>query len=124
MIRSFRHRRVVAWLAFIAIALTAGAPVVSRLLPGAAMVPAAMAGCDMHHPGAHPAPAPDPHTPLDKCGYCSLFVHSPLLVAAVTPFLPIPAPPRFVAARRDLGRVPAHSPLAARPRGPPTFADA
>lgn len=124
MFRSRRHRRVVAWLAFFAIALTVGAPVVSRLLPGAAMAHAAMAGCDMHDADSHPAPMPDPHAPLDKCGYCSLFVHSPLLLAAVASFLPIAAPPRFVAARRDLGRVPVHSPLAAHPRGPPMFADA
>lgn len=124
LIRSLRHRRAIAWLAFAAIALTICVPVASRLLPGAAMVPAAMAGCDMHHQGSHPAPAPDPHAPLDKCGYCSLFVHSPLLLAAAASFLPIPAPPRFAAPRRDLGRLPAHSPLAARPRGPPMFADA
>lgn len=123
MIRSCRYRRVIAWLAFAAIALTVVAPVVSRLLPGAA-VAATMAGCDMHHAGSHPAPMPDPHAPLDQCGYCSLFVHSPLLLAAAAAFLPISAPPRFFAARRDLGRLPAHSPLAARPRGPPMFADA
>lgn len=114
-----RSRRRLAWLAILAIGLTAVMPTVSRvLLPSMPM--AAMAyGCG---PQAG-QPMPDhgaPHgSPLDACGYCSLFCHVPLHIV-VPPALVLAAPlmpPPSLTAMPTAPAVP--SILAARPRGPP-----
>lgn len=137
MVRSQAQRRVVAWMAFVALWLTIVAPVISRLLPTAHdampamsdMVMPDMAMSDMAfvehigHP-AHPS-MPDPLAPAtDKCGYCTLVGQSPVVIAALwvpvllprTPYLP-PALPDARAAR-------GHTWLAPTPRGPPGFVNA
>lgn len=127
MVRSQAQRRVVTWMAFVALWLTVVAPVISRLLPTAHDAMPAMSGmgCVEHmgHP-AHPA-APDPLAPAtDKCGYCTLVGQSPVVIAALwvpvllphTPYLP-PALPDARAAR-------GHTWLAPTPRGPPGFVNA
>ena len=100
--------------------LTVLMPTLSRVLPASPMD----AGCagqvighahamnDGDHGGA-------PMHGLDKCGYCSLFTHSPLTAGGVAiavygPLLP-PAQPRIDTVEKTLRtRL-----LSARPRGPP-----
>lgn len=111
-----RQPRWTAWLALAALALAVTAPVVSRLLMPPMTWSSAMADCGEHGAAAHD----NLHgSPLDACGYCSLFCHLPLAtgvaptlqLAAALPPLPPSGPAPFAQA--------AHPILAARPRGPP-----
>jgi hypothetical protein len=115
--RRFSSR--LAWLAILAIGLTSVMPTVSRvLLPS---TPAAAMAYDCGPLAGHVASDHGmPHgSPLDACGYCSLFCHIPLHVI-VPPALVLAAPRMPPPA---LAVVPAASAepsiLAARPRGPP-----
>jgi hypothetical protein len=130
-------QRWIAVAAHLALLLAMGAPTVSRwMLPdgrGANHRTVAAAGRGMAMPlsGGMPMPHgtatdpggatghPDGQDPGDACGYCFLFVHSPLVatVAATLATLPPLPAPAFPAARATLREQPAH--LAFRPRGPP-----
>ncbi|MHB1271351.1 MAG: DUF2946 family protein [Rhodanobacter sp.] len=70
----------------------------------------------------HPPTSPDPSSTLDKCGYCSLFCHSPMVAGDALP----PLPPLALPAQTLLvPTVPAGPPpqlLSAAPRGPPSLA--
>lgn len=100
------------WLAIVA-------PTISRALPtpmgdmGAWCTPQ---GLSAHHP----APAGEPLSDMDKCGYCSLFSHTPMAAGSVPalpagPVLPAQAP---LLARVEQAYV--RPALHVRPRGPPS----
>ncbi|EIL86832.1 DUF2946 domain-containing protein [Rhodanobacter sp. 115] len=120
------HHRIISWLGLLAITLTIVAPTVSRTLLGEAACSPAPVDTRSAHDGhgekhsSNVPVAPDmPSSPLDKCGYCGFFVHSPSLGGGVAivlwPILPkgrlLPAP--------HLHTPPPHPLLAARSRGPP-----
>jgi len=114
------HHRIIGWLGLLAITLTIVAPTVSRTLLGGAACPPAPVGIHSAHDGRGEKRSPDmPSSPLDKCGYCGFFVHSPSLGGGVAvvllPILPtgrlLPAP--------QLRNPPPCPLLAARSRGPP-----
>lgn len=149
MVRRARQSRFVAWLAVAAVWLTVVAPVISRTLPDLMPMPdmampsmampsmqtdstATGAVMAMDHDGGmthgmatmpvsgHGEPAGDPLADMDKCGYCSLFSHTPLAAGDVPPLLlrPLPPPVAPVAARAQRA---ANHPLAqVRSRGPPS----
>ncbi|WP_199098808.1 DUF2946 domain-containing protein [Dyella sp. ASV21] len=116
-------RRWVAWLALAAMWLLVVAPTLSRAMPPSWIAPDLGAWCtghglSTHHPGGPSAPG-DPGEHLDRCGYCVLLGHSPLLTsgvilitaaAALPPSAPLAQPSTHGHARLLLG---------ARPRGPP-----
>jgi len=109
----------IAWLALLAIWLAIVAPVVSQTV-AVADTPAMAMGmdCDGHHDHA-PPPAPHPSS-MEKCGYCGLLSHHPVLLAAPAPatlnLLPAGLPLPYSA---PLSAEP--SVLAAAPRGPPVI---
>lgn len=120
------HRRVVAWLAFVAIWLTIVAPVVSRVMPVQAAMPA-MAGmaCPEHMGHATDPGTPHPHPPsTEKCGYCTLIGHSPVLATAAWVPALLPQTAFLPAAFPDESHVRRHSLLAPTSRGPPGFLNA
>lgn len=107
-------------------ALLVGAPVVSRLLPS----PSAMADMGMHcdeHAGHGGQPStPDPHAPssMEKCGYCGLLGHSPVLGSALWLPPPRPLPSRDVMPSRAEPAATRRGCLVAAPRGPPVRVNA
>lgn len=114
-----RLHKPIAWLAFAAMWLLVAAPTISQVL---AVAPAmAMAGSAMHcdeHAG-HGGDA-SPHAPsLDKCGYCDLLGHSPIVSSVAwlpaatppSPYRPLSFPSTPRSSRALL--------LSAAPRGPP-----
>lgn len=119
--RRTTQRSWVAWLATIALWLTIVAPVISQTLPAAPSLDLG-AWCTGHGlSDQHPAAPGDPLAHTERCGYCGLLGHSPLLpgVASLTlvsidllnlaPVLPVVAgevSPRL---------------LSAHPRGPPAL---
>ncbi|WP_430390073.1 DUF2946 domain-containing protein [Dyella sp. 20L07] len=123
--RSRTPRRFVAWLAVAAMWLLVAAPTVSRTLPSAWSWPDLGAWCTGHglsdqHPAA-PSSPDDPALHADKCDYCALLGHSPLLTGgasavSVTTWLPPLAP-----AVRINSQWYALPLLSANPRGPPSF---
>lgn len=127
MVRSQAHSRGVAWLAFFAIWLTLVAPVVSQVVAavGSPAMASASPACAEHLGHAVPPATPHPSVPpTDRCGYCTLVAHSPVVIAAAwlplllprTAYLP-PALPAAPGLRR-------HAWLATTPRGPPGFVNA
>lgn len=102
-----------------AIWLAVVAPVISQTL-AVADAPAMAMGMDCDGPHDHAPPlAPHPSS-MEKCGYCGLLSHHPMLLAA-----PLPATVNLLPAglslpyRAPLSAEP--SVLAAAPRGPPVF---
>ena len=100
----------------LAMALIVVMPVLSRSMTGAA-VTAAEGDCPVHQADA--AKHPQPADPTERCSYCVLLNHTPLLasgtvvyVAPVTPALP-------PASIHRSGDTPASPRLSADPRGPP-----
>ena len=124
--RKASHSRLVAWLALAAMWLVVVMPVLSRSMPMPMHSMDAMgAGAELSAHGLsehHPPTSPAPSSTLDKCGYCSLFCHSPMVAgnALLTP------PPLALPAQTLLAStVPAGPPpqlLSAAPRGPPLLA--
>jgi hypothetical protein len=118
--RNSRQRKFVAWLALVAMWLTIGMPVLSQFLPNHSGSPMDLGawctghGLSDHHPGA-------PAAPVDKCGYCSLFCHSPLVLGHADAVLPPPrlSGPLFSAQTVPSGPLPRL--LSADPRGPPSI---
>jgi hypothetical protein len=118
------HRGLVAWLAFVALALAMFAPSFSRLLQpvhGHSVVAASTGDCPEHQAHVpHPGMPEHPGMPADDeaCGYCTLMCHSPALASGVSFIVfPVPAAPFSVA----FGGVEAPVPLLLdqRSRGPP-----
>ncbi|TAM58479.1 MAG: DUF2946 domain-containing protein [Rhodanobacter sp.] len=124
--RAFRRTtcsRFVGCLAFVAVWLTAVMPVISRSMPNGMgpMDPGswgASHGLSLQHPSA----PSDPSATLDKCGYCCLFCHSPLVAGEALPALPSLAlsAPILPAPTVPVGPLPQR--LSAAPRGPPSQA--
>lgn len=102
--------------------LLVAAPTVSRALPSTWWSPDLGAWCTGHGlSDQHPTPAGDPADHADKCGYCVLLGHAPLLGGHAAPmvfaaWLPPPAP--FVQANAPWHALPL---LSANPRGPPSL---
>jgi hypothetical protein len=115
------HKRLVAWLAMLAIWLMMVAPVVSQTLPAATAWPDLGAWCEGHVGLVADAPAAPHGDLLAKCGYCDLLNHSPGLsgdffVASLllrTPYQPRPMPAIYLTER-----TPERSHA---PRGPPSI---
>ncbi|RAO76943.1 DUF2946 family protein [Dyella jiangningensis] len=102
-----------------AIWLAVVAPMISQTL-AVADTPAMTMGMDCDGPHDHAPPlAPHPSS-MEKCGYCGLLSHQPVLLAASLPAA-LNQPPAGlpVAYRAPLSAEP--SVLAAAPRGPPVF---
>ncbi|HET6553582.1 MAG TPA: DUF2946 domain-containing protein [Dyella sp.] len=98
-----------------AIWLAIAAPVVSQVVVQDAM-PSMAADCGGHRDRTPPL-APHPSS-MDKCGYCTLLSHHPVLMGAAMPaavYFPPATPVPFSDAPYDVGL----SVLAAAPRGPP-----
>ena len=116
------HRRL-AWLALLAMAFVIVLPSISRVLSQASAMPGMGAMAHAHHDAARQPQVPSqPADPLQRCAYCVLLAHTPVLgVGVFAPLLPpfaLPlAPPvaRILAARVQ----PAWS---ASARGPPASA--
>nr|WP_284733841.1 MULTISPECIES: DUF2946 domain-containing protein [unclassified Dyella] len=114
-----RLHKPIAWLAFAAMWLLVAAPPISQVLAAAPVM--AMADGAMHcdeHAGHGGDASPHPSS-LDKCGYCDLLGHSPVVssVAWLPPATP-PSPyrlPWFLSAPRTSRTLL----LSAAPRGPP-----
>jgi hypothetical protein len=96
------------WLAMVA-------PVISQTLAVDAMSTMSVA-CDTHH--EHAAPA-TPHTSsMEKCGYCGLLSHHPVL-PGVMPVVRILLPPTSNLSTTSNELATGPSVLAAAARGPP-----
>ena len=124
--RKASHSRLVAWLAFAAMWLVVVMPVLSRSMP-----------MPMHSMGAvdpdaefsahwlseqHPPTSPDPSSTLDKCGYCSLFCHSPIVAGDALLTLPPLALPAQTLLAPTVPAGPPPQRLSTAPRGPPSLA--
>jgi hypothetical protein len=110
-----------AWLAMLAMTLIVVMPVVSRTMSIAGAMPGMDEPCPIHAALAVKQPG-SPHMPVDpmeRCGYCYLLHHSPLLGSSILVSL-VPAPPEAgvaaIALPEDRFRTPR---LSANPRGPP-----
>lgn len=113
-------RRFVAWLGIVALWLTVAMPTVSRLLPPAWTPPALGAWCTGHGlVNVHPQAPSAPPLSIDRCGYCGLLGHSPLLPGATMVALPSIGPPRSMPTTRLASAAPSARWLGANPRGPP-----
>jgi hypothetical protein len=110
-----------AWLAMLAMAFIVGMPVVSRLMPMSGAMPGMGEPCPEHAALAAKQPG-SPHTPVDpmeRCGYCFLLHHSPLLDSGVVVHV-LPASPEPGILVVALPGVRSNAPvLSADPRGPP-----
>jgi hypothetical protein len=125
MIRPRLHRRI-AWLAMLAIWLIVVAPVVSQI-HAASAAPSMDDACPMrmdHAAMGHGDPtipaSPDRHPqPMEKCGYCFLLAHSPVMPGVGVPVLVPPplAPDVLVGKPARIGAKPSVSAVSAR--GPP-----
>lgn len=119
MFRLTGSHRIVAWLALAALSLVVVMPAVSRVMPMTGPMPGMDGACPGHlAQGAKPSPHLPAH-PTDRCGYCLLLHHSPLLGSGTIAYL-IPEPPRrtVIVAAPPAGTSCASS-LSADPRGPP-----
>ncbi|MDE2308783.1 MAG: DUF2946 domain-containing protein [Xanthomonadaceae bacterium] len=101
--------------------LTVVVPVVSRSMPsGMGPMGSGFRGASHGLGLQHPSAPSDPSATLDKCGYCGLFCHSPLVAGEALPAVPslaLSAPLPLVAAV-PVGPRPRW--LSAPPRGPPS----
>ena len=119
--RRTTQRSWVAWLAMVALWLTIVAPVISQAMPSAPSFDLG-AWCTGHGlSDQHPATPGDPLAHTDKCGYCGLLGHSPLLPGVANLTL---ASVDLLAQAPVLATVtaePAPRLLSAHPRGPPAL---
>lgn len=126
--RKASHSRLVAWLALVAMCLVVVMPVLSRSMP----MPMPMHSMDAMGADAelsahgfsehHPPTSPAPSSTLDKCGYCSLFCHSPMVAGDALPPLPTLALPAQTLLAAMVPAGPPPQLLSAAPRGPPSLA--
>ena len=121
-LRKARRQTWVAWLALFAMWLTVGMPVVSRMLPSHTMSMDMGSWCTPHGLSDHHPNSPsEPASPLDKCGYCSLFCHSPLVLGDVSLALPPLLLPAQTLFEQAIPAGPLPRILSAAPRGPPSL---
>jgi hypothetical protein len=113
--------RYVAWLAMLAMTFIVVMPVISRMMPMTGAMPGMDGSCPEHAALAAKQPG-SPHTPVDpmeRCGYCFLLHHSPLLSSSVVVHL-VPAAPEPDVPVEALPVDRSNAPLlSADPRGPP-----
>lgn len=124
VLRRKTHRRIVSWLAWLALAFIVMVPFVSRVMPVHAAMQgmAGMTGSDYPHAMAgndHPATPDHPADPTDRCSYCVPLDHQSLLTAHVILHL-LPAPPcTFMPVALHEAKVRKTPNQDSRPRGPP-----
>jgi len=122
-LRKTMHYRFVRCLALVAVWLTVLMPVISRSMPnGMGSMGFGSRGTSHGLSQQHPSTPPDPSSILDRCGYCCLFCHSPLVAGGALPALP---PLALSAPILPVPTVPVGPPpqrLSAAPRGPPSQA--
>ncbi|WP_158543262.1 DUF2946 domain-containing protein [Dyella psychrodurans] len=119
MLRVKALHRYMAWLAMLAMAFIVVMPVVSRTMPMS--MPGMDGACPEHvalgakQPGSPHAPV----DPMERCGYCFLLHHSPLLSAGTIVHL-VPTAPSLDVPVAALPADRSNAPLlSADPRGPP-----
>ncbi|MDE2157156.1 MAG: DUF2946 domain-containing protein [Xanthomonadaceae bacterium] len=107
-------------LALVAMWLTVVMPVVSRSMPDGmgSMNPGSL-GSSLGLGQQHRSTSPDPSSILDKCGYCCLFCHSPMVAGDALPALPPLALSAQVLRAPTVPVGPLPQLLSASPRGPP-----
>ncbi|HET7333405.1 DUF2946 family protein [Dyella sp.] len=117
MLQGRRPLRSVIWLAMLAMALIVVMPVLSRSMAGAA-TSAAEGDCPVHQADAtrHPQAPADP---TERCSYCVLLNHTPLLASGTVVYLAPVAPALPPASIHRSDDTPASPRLSAAPRGPP-----
>jgi hypothetical protein len=105
----------------LAMALIVVMPVVSRTMPMMGAMPG-MDGACLEHVATGVKLPDSPHAPVDpmqRCGYCFLLHHSPLLSSGTIVHL-VPAAPEPNIRTEALPAERSHAPLlSADPRGPP-----
>lgn len=125
MVRLKTSRVYVAWLAMLAMALIVVMPAISRVMPMTVAMPGMDAPCPQHDHQAsaqHPDSPGTPADPMERCGYCVLLSHTPLLTASVIVHV-VPAAPNVAAPVVVLPTDRSETPqLSADPRGPPSLA--
>jgi hypothetical protein len=101
----------------LAMALIVVMPVLSRSMAGAVTSAAAEGDCPVHQAdaGKHPQPA----DPTERCSYCVLLNHTPLLASGTVVYLAPVAPALPPASIHRSDDTPASPRLSADPRGPP-----
>lgn len=124
--RKASHSKLGAWLALAAMWLVVVMPVLSRSMPMPMPSMSAM-GHDAEFSAhglseQHPPTSPDPSSTLDKCGYCSLFCHSPMVAGNALRSLPPLALPAQTLLAPTVPAGPPPQLLSAAPRGPPSLA--
>jgi hypothetical protein len=123
VLRRGTSRRVITWLAMLAMLLIVVMPAISRVMP----MPHAMAGmaepCPLHMAAmAHPAAPDKPADSTDRCAYCVLLDHQSMLASGKLVHV-LAAPPAVMVATPPIARGATTVPLlSADPRGPPTAA--
>lgn len=123
VLRLTRSHQWVAWLAMFAMALIVVMPAISRVMPMSGAMPGMdMDGACPHHLATSAKQPNSPHAPVDpmeRCGYCFLLHHSPILSSS-TIVHRVPAAPELAIPVVALPTDRSHSPLlSADPRGPP-----
>jgi hypothetical protein len=124
VVRLRTSRLYVAWLAMLAMALIVVMPAISRVMPMTGAMPGMDASCPYHDHQAstrHPDAPGTPADPTERCGYCVLLSHTPLLTANVIVHV-VPAAPNVAAPVVALPADRSETPqLSADPRGPPSL---
>lgn len=124
VIRKRTQRKLVTWLAFVALGLILFAPSISRSLQIWASDHdrvALTSDCPEHAAHPHHSGMPEHPSVPEKdstCGYCTLMYHSPALTLGVAFIVPPLTPVPFLAIFHD-ARAPAPAQLNQRSRGPP-----
>ncbi len=106
----------------LAMALIVVMPAISRVMPMTVAMPGMDAPCPLHDHQAstqHPDSPNAPADPMERCGYCVLLSHTPILTSGVIVHV-VPAAPNVAAPVVVLpGDRSEATLLSADPRGPP-----
>lgn len=107
----------------LAMALIVVMPVLSRSMSMTAM-PVADGDCPVHQVAGtkHPSSPQTPADPTERCAYCVLLNHTPLLASGAVVYLPPVAPVSTGASIHRIDETSASPLLSANPRGPPLIA--
>lgn len=117
MLQGRRPLRSVTWLAMLAMALIVVMPVLSRSMTTAA-TSTAEGDCPVHQIASAKHPKA-PADPTERCSYCALLNHTPLLASGTVVYLAPVAPALPPASIHRSDDAPASLRLSADPRGPP-----
>jgi len=107
----------------LAMALIVVMPVLSRSMSMTGMA-VADGDCPVHQLAStkHPSSPQAPADPTERCAYCVLLNHAPLLASGAGVYLAPVAPVSTVASIHRIDEKPASPLLSANPRGPPLIA--